>query len=750
MQALDKLPNTRIRSLVQDKQGYLWFATDNNLWRFDGYKLKSYTDILSMQGQIVLKEISKLYVSENNSLWIASKLNGLFKISSNSITSFQHNASDNKSISSNTVSAILEENDNSLWIGTNNGLNHLLKNNEFKYYPFSKALNKTDDVYITSIISLSENKLLVGTMTGLFSFNTDTHEYIKIKIGRDIDKILIYTILKDKDQKIWLGTSLGLFLKEPKSQHFFEYKPKLIHFPVLTIFSSDKNIWVGSILEGLIKISKKDGNTTIFKHQPEVKDSISDNSITSLMLDRAGVLWVNSFNGGVNFIDTKALNFNLETSSDSSLFCSESSIIYGIDQEGDNTWLASEKGVTKFNEEKKQCVLYNKGVEGDVVFGQKIPLSTNLDNKSQRWVATSMGLSKINENSMLVDVSNQFYNYKNTYFSSKYDSDKILLGTDNGLFTYDTINAILNPVAVANISLNGAKFYNYYKDANNKFYFATNLGIAYFNDNKKLILSTKIQSYLPTTEITSIYTVNNEIWVGTYLHGLFHFNQQHELIKRYDESNGIPTGLSIQGILSDAFNNLWLSTDDGLIKLNIKTGLSHTFHLSDGLQNNYFIRASSHKTSDGKLYFGGRNGFNAFYPEDITINEIPPNIVLTDFSRFGKPQGAGIKKDGFLLNKPINELAELTLSHKDYVVGFEFAALGFADPSRNKYAYMMEGQDPGWTYVDADNRRISYSNLKAGKYTFRVKGSNKDGVWNEVGKSLNIVVKPASWFSWWA
>ena len=153
-----------------------------------------------------------------------------------------------------------------------------------------------------------------------------------------------------------------------------------------------------------------------------------------------------------------------------------------------------------------------------------------------------------------------------------------------------------------------------------------------------------------------------------------------------------------------------MGSDIGLIKFNLKNNKVHIFHQTDGLQENHFNVNAVYKAADGKLYFGGRNCFNAFYPEEITINETPPNIVLTDFSRFGKPLEVGMEKDGFILDKPINELLELTLSHKDYVVGFEFVALDFAGPSRNKYAYMMEGQDPGWTYVDADNRRINCSN----------------------------------------
>ena len=168
------------------------------------------------------------------------------------------------------------------------------------------------------------------------------------------------------------------------------------------------------------------------------------------------------------------------------------------------------------------------------------------------------------------------------------------------------------------------------------------------------------------------------------------------------------------------------------------------------MQGEYFGLNSAYKSPDGKLYFGGRNGFNSFYPQDITTNSTPPNIVLTEFKRFGKQVIPNLKQDDFLLEKPINELESLELTHKYYVIGFEFAALDFAAPEKNQYAYKLEGFDPDWTYVSADERTATYTNLPSGNYTFRVKGSNKDGVWNEEGKSLKVKVYPAPWLSWWA
>ena len=325
--------------------------------------------------------------------------------------------------------------------------------------------------------------------------------------------------------------------------------------------------------------------------------------------------------------------------------------------------------------------------------------------------------------------------------------NEFLLGSNNGLYQFSSSR--LKKIEAIQQNLNNADIYKIIKITSNEFLLATDNGLAVLNSEGIYKIYSKIQAQLPTKKVNSIYHDGQHLWLGTLKHGLFKFNENGDLITRYDNKNGMSPKLSIFSIIDDN-KYLWMGTDNGLVQLNTKTDQAHVFHKSDGLQGDFFILGSATKSDSGKLYFGGRNGLNAFYPEDIKINTIAPNIVLTNLTRFGKVVQTGVKQDGFIINKPINNLQELTLTHKDYVIGFEFAALDLADPKRNKYAYKMDGLDPDWNYVNADDRKISYSNLKAGDYVFRVKGTNKDGVWNDTGKSLKIKVLPAPWLSWWA
>ncbi len=234
------------------------------------------------------------------------------------------------------------------------------------------------------------------------------------------------------------------------------------------------------------------------------------------------------------------------------------------------------------------------------------------------------------------------------------------------------------------------------------------------------------------------------LWVGTQGGGLSAWSAEDRRANRasfrhYAERDGLPND-TVYGILEDARGTLWLSTNRGLSNFDPKTGTFRNFDRSHGLQSNEFNFGASGRGPDGGMLFGGNEGFNEFHPDRIRLNPHVPPVVLTGLLKFLKP---------FPLPKDASEIHEIALSYKDYVVSFEFAALDFTAPAKNQYAYKLEGFDRDW--VDSGtSRRATYTNLPAGRYRFHVKGSNSDGVWNEAGALLDIVVIPPPWKSWWA
>jgi hypothetical protein len=214
---------------------------------------------------------------------------------------------------------------------------------------------------------------------------------------------------------------------------------------------------------------------------------------------------------------------------------------------------------------------------------------------------------------------------------------------------------------------------------------------------------------------------------------------QSNTFTRFTTQDGLPSN-SIQCILESEGGDLWLSTKRGLSRFTRTPPSFKNYDFNDGLQGNDFDRGSCARLSSGELAFGGSNGINIFFPARITDNAHVPPIVLTNFTIFNKPVS---------LDQSLQQVTSLDLSYQDSVFSFEFAALDYADPDRNQYAYMMEGFDEDWTYVDSSRRFATYTNLDPGKYVFRVKGSNSDGIWNEEGASVEIIITPPWWETAW-
>ncbi|MCJ8268110.1 MAG: GGDEF domain-containing protein, partial [Psychrosphaera sp.] len=244
------------------------------------------------------------------------------------------------------------------------------------------------------------------------------------------------------------------------------------------------------------------------------------------------------------------------------------------------------------------------------------------------------------------------------------------------------------------------------------------------------------------------------LWVGTH-GGLNKFDSQTQSFKQYRVKDGLPNNV-IYAILPDNEGHIWLSTNAGLSKFNPQKETFKNYDVNDGLQSNEFNAGTAFKSSDGEFYFGGINGYNHFYPSTITDDTLPPKVVLTEFLLFNQPVpvlnplNTSQQDTQFTLPQSIGSLTDLTLDHQHNLLTFEFAALDFSNPMKNRYAYKLEGQDQNWITASAKNRRATYTNLAAGDYTLRVKAANPDGYWNEQGTSIKIHVNPAPWLSWWA
>jgi signal transduction histidine kinase/ligand-binding sensor domain-containing protein/CheY-like chemotaxis protein/AraC-like DNA-binding protein len=727
----------RVWAIEKDHTGFLWFGSDAALLVFDGYDVKPMDTIYP---EADIKNVRKLLVDQTGVMWIGTKGNGLYRAFENQVVPVE-------AVKANNITAIHQDNDG-IWVGTDEFLYIITSSGQVSAYRLPSVESTSQNKKVTAIETISDTELLVATQHHLYQFDKNT-EVFKEEAIEDLSNSYINELYIDEDKKIWVATNTGVFVKDIENSHtFIPFLKEQIDFIIKTIAADEDNYWFGSLRNGLVKVSKHTSAITKFKNKLNDNTSISGDTIIAMLLDDSGVLFTSDFQGGLSYFSTQSLAFGLENNSLYENDCTDSPRINGIDESDQDTlWLSTESGLIELNTSNGSCNKHDLNKEGINAHNPYQPLFSFQDGENNRWVTTAKGINKIDPISGLVNESYRDFIDATSYFMFEVGAQEFLIGSSKGLYRMQ--NGQAKKIATDPENLSMVDFYHYTATADG-YYFATEMGVAVLNGDNELGIHTLIQSQLPNQAVYSVFFDDlQNLWVGVKSHGLYKFDKDGKLLIRYDENHGLPSDITVFSLLR-ADNDLWLGTNNGLARLNMETNSVHVFHTSDGLQDEYFISGSAYQSTSGKLYFGGRNGFNAFYPKNIKTNTNPPKIALTQLTRFGKAVKTGIKTDGFEINRPINELENLELSHKDYVVGFEFTALDFADSKRNRYAFKMEGLDPDWNLVGANDRKISYSNLAPGDYTFRVKGANKDGTWNETGKSLQIKVLPAPWFTWWA
>jgi signal transduction histidine kinase/CheY-like chemotaxis protein/streptogramin lyase len=269
-------------------------------------------------------------------------------------------------------------------------------------------------------------------------------------------------------------------------------------------------------------------------------------------------------------------------------------------------------------------------------------------------------------------------------------------------------------------------------DSNENVWIGTENGLTKLNSKNNTFLN--YHSNLSNGFINRTYQDSNgTIWIGTN-DGLNKLNSTTNNFTVYRTKHGLASNNVIE-IIEDNQANLWLSTNKGISKFNPKTEKFRNYNSYDGLQNNLFLNDAAYKSKTGEIFLGGVNGFNAFYPDKLIDNPYIPPVVLTDFQIF---------------NRSVNMDKQVRLSYDQSVFTIKFAALNYRASEKNKYAYMMQGFDKKWNYVDSKRRFATYTNLDAGEYSFKVKASNNDGLWNETGASIKIIITPPWWQTWWA
>lgn len=749
----------------QDSKGFLWFGTEDGLNKYDGYSFDIYkydpTDSRTISNNIIrfIFEDSKqtLWIGTDNGLNIYNNQNGSFQ-------RFINISTDPASISNNLVSSIAEDKKGTIWIGTANGLNaYDPATGKFKVYKSNPASpNSLGSNVISSLISDKNGNLWIGTASnGVTFYDVRTGTFTRMEHSSDpgsLSENEVTTLFCGADNSIYVGTANGGLNILRKGSGKFTRLSADNGLSSNSIFGINEdqqgNLWIGTLGGGL-NVVDRSGNIKVYRRDAINMESLSSNKIWSIFVDKAQTIWISTSNG-ISFYNKTIAKFLTYRSGETADGSSNNSVFAICEDRQGYAWTGIlGGGLNVFSRSENRFVnerfpsLNNPQVRFANIF------SIAEDNDGTLWLGTMDGLLNFNKSSGAVkEFKSSKGGLSNNYVRCLYlDKNNVLwIGTNGGgLNAYNKTTGKFTYYRAGNPanSISSDVIMDIVEDADGTLWIATyGGGICAFNRNSGSFTSYKNEGSNPNTISTNfVHNIfidkDQKLWIGTYGGGLNVFDKNKLTFTHYTERDGLPNNI-INGILADNSNNIWASTNNGVCKLNISNGQTsitsntRTYNVQDGLQNK-FNENSLYKGNGGWLYFGGNNGLNCFHPDSIKDNLVVPPIVITRFYLFEKPTR---------MDTLITSNKKLDLNYRQNTFSFDFAALNYLFPDKNRYAYKMEGLNDEWIY-SGSRRYAAYTNLDPGKYVFRVKACNNDGVWNEEGIAVDITITPPIWKRWW-
>ena len=739
----DGLSSNSVRAIMQDKYGFMWLGTDDGLNRYDGTTIKVYN--LNPQGSN--DYISSLYDTTDN-IWIGTE-DGvyIFDYETENFEPFKVLTAQGDSIKSN-VNHIAEDRDGNLWFSTvGQGIfKYNISKHYLEHYEFKDA-----NGLMASVLIDSENQIWAVTNWGsptVSKLNKAENKFepfpITYEAGQYDSNSLV--MLEDSEHALWLGTwECGL-------QKIDRYTGKAITY--LHPSEGKGATHIHSLMEYAphqLLIGSDDGlllfNTLTCEHQLFTEDetnpySLSNRFVYPIVKDREGGIWVGTYYGGVNYLSPNTGQF--ECFAHSRFYNSVNGTVIGrfCEDSSGYIWIASDDGgLSRFAPKDKQFTHYMPDEHRNSLSYHNVHALCMDDD--DLWIGTYTGGVNV-------------------------------LNTKTGTFrVYTTKGGDLT-------TLDGTSSYAIFRDREKRIWVTSMAGINLYNREEDNFIRVKD---LESLTIDIDQDADGNIWFSTQGKGLFKYNPDKKTWKNYVYSNtpGALVNDQVNCVLIDGNGNMWVGTMNGLCKydagedrfeaipldipsrnicgivedqhvlwLTTTKGLvryapgesCQVFTRSDGLQSEQFLPNAALKASDGKIYVGSVNGFNAFYPYQIKMNKVLPPVVITGLEIFNKEIRIGDKK----LPKALNWMAELDLSYKDHVFSLLYASLSYCTPEKNQYAYKLEGFDKDWNYVGSQNK-ATYTNLPAGTYVFKVKATNNDGIWSNQEASLKITIHPPFYWS---
>lgn len=773
----DGLINNEVTSIIQDKNGFLWFGTRGGLQEYDGYEMKLLKNDIRDGENLRSQSIEVLKNGIDNNIWIGTKSGGLssYDFKTGHIINHINTEKPPAGFNGDYILSLLDTEGDKLLIGTWKGFQYF--NKKTGKFTIINQRWKTCDIQPDD-----SNGYWLATNNGLIHLN---HELVQVgSFSFGFPDLNVTSLAHDKNRKcLWLSTwqygviCFNLVTKETK-----KYLPipnnnqSLSGENAYKVFVDSKgSVWVGTWGKGLNKFNHT--NETFEKISLDIPGLYNSNNniILNILEDRSGLLWVCTDGAGVFKLDLNKKQFsNIVHGESKRTFTGSTHILSVLVDKSNTLWIGTKNGGIQYSSDWKNF----KDLDVSILQPQnsflKLATSRNfLEDGNTLWIASNLGLIRVHNTNEKIYPQDIFVPQplnKTAISNSKLTSiikdhnGTIWIGTqENGLnkiIGYDKQNKPIFKQYLYEQEVQGAlqneRVSCLLEDSKKRIWVGTYKGLHLYQpeqDNFKCFLQTNEheQSLSNNTVLNLTEDAQGNIWAGTQfgLNKIIIEENNTIKVKIYTVKDGLSSDY-IHAILEDKQGQMWVSTNKGINRLNKATNSFAVFDKRDGIQSSVFSENASFKTKDGLLFFGGVEGLTYFFPDSIKINKFQPPLYFTNLKinnlayEFGKNQPLSI-----VLDKPFHETQSITLDYKKNIFSIDFSSMDFRAPDKNEYMYMLEGFNKDWVYANT-KRSVTYTNLSAGTYFLKVKATNSDKIWSEKPHVLKITILPPPWKTWWA
>ena len=763
----DGLSQSSVWAITQDGLGFIWFGTDEGLNRYDGYEFAIFRNDPDDLATVSSNVITALFTDSRGDIWVGTPV-GLdrYFITEDRFEHFPFVEQGSSGLWGSTIQAIAEGPKGDLWIGTaSGGLNRLdpFTGQIEHFLPVENGPKSISSEHVRGLVFDNHGDLWLATANGLNHYDQDSGYFTHYQYSRfnpeslsDSNCLSVYI---DHQNTLWIGTDRGglnrMITPTGRFERFVndpDQFSSLSSNQILGIITDESGILWLATRQGINLFNPATGLSTLLQKDRSDPFSLSHDYITSLYRDRSGILWIGTIGGGVNRYARSANKFDVYTHRIGNLSGLSDTTVYAITETSDHIlWIGTMSGgLNRLDlRNNRMRYYYHLATDPNSLSSNDIRVLYS-DRRNRLWIGTyNAGLDRYNP------LTNTFVNYildpDHPEIAAQYSITAIYQDTRGtlwvgtrgyGFHSLGRLSQSFEHYSLPSLHEDAQVVRVITEDETGRLWLGTYHGLYIYDPLTGQYPAVYNHDPLDPASLSSDVIMDIHItgpdtaWVATLNGGLNRLDRRTGDFTAFTVADGLANNY-VYNILPDDLGCLWLSTNRGLSQFNLNDHTFRNFEVSDGLPGNEFNAGAAYRSPAGDLYFGGVNGMVGYKPEKILDNPYPPPVVIRAFSRYNQVERTNLSGG-----------EKLELSYRDNFISFEFAALDYAAPQKNQFAYKLEGFDKDWIFSGTRNY-VSYTNLTGGDYTLRVKAANSDGVWNETGLSVDIQITPPFYTRTW-